>query len=125
MSRRMERVDQLIRDELSQLIPVQMTEWGLDAMVSVTEVKTAPDLSLARVFISVLGTPEEKSAVLTKLGGAAGYFRRILASRLFIRKVPEISFRSDESIERGSRLLELLDQVAAEEEKEPPQRKRG
>ncbi len=115
MTRRMERVNQLIRDELSQLIPAQMKNFGLDMMVTVTEVVTTSDLSSARVFVSVLGTPEEKKEVLAKLSGSAGFFRKELASRLFIRKVPEILFRADESIERGIRLIELLDQVATED----------
>ncbi|MBI4334951.1 MAG: 30S ribosome-binding factor RbfA [Chloroflexi bacterium] len=116
MSRRMERVNQLIRDELSQLIPGYLKDSAPGSMVTVTEVVTAADLGSAKVFISVLGDPEEKKAVIDKLSGGASFFRHELASRLYIRKVPELLFRSDESIERGSRLLELLDQVAAEED---------
>lgn len=122
MSRRMERVNQLIRDELSQLIRAYLKDSGPESMVTVTEVVTAADLGSAKVFISVLGSSKEKREVLDKLTGAAGFFRKELASRLFIRKVPELLFRADESIERGSRLLELLDQVAAEEEGKNPAR---
>lgn len=119
MSRRMERVNQLIRDELSQLIRRHLKDSVSSSMVTVTEVVTSADLGSAKVFISVLGGPQEKKEVFDKLSGAASFFRHELASRLFIRKVPELLFRGDESIERGSRLLELLDQVAAVEEKKP------
>lgn len=123
MSRRMERVNQLLRDEISQLIRHHMKDSGFEFMVTVTEVVTAADLGSAKVYISVLGTPQQKKEVIEKLSSKAGFFRHELASRLFIRKVPELLFRSDESIERGSRLLELLDQVASEEEKKNPARK--
>lgn len=123
MSRRMERVNQLIRDELSQLIPNLMRDLGSELMVSVTEVATAADLGSAKVFISVLGTPEEKKKVVEQLSAAAPSFRKALAGRLFIRKMPELLFRADDSIERGSKLLELLDKVAAVEEPEMPANK--
>ncbi len=119
MSRRMERVNQLIRDELSQLIPNLMRDLGSEFMVSVTEVSTAADLGSAKVFISVLGTPEENRKVVEQLSAAAPAFRKALAGRLFIRKMPELLFRADDSIERGSKLLELLDKVADEESERP------
>ena len=115
MSRRIERVNELVRHEVSNLISTELKDPRLGHIVSVTEVDTAADLRSAKVFVSVLGTPEEKDEVVKTLSAAAGFFRKELGSRLRIRYVPELLFRRDDSIERGAHLLELLDQVASED----------
>jgi ribosome-binding factor A len=115
MSRRIERVNELLRQEVSQLICRELKDPRLALIVTVTEVNTSADLSAAKVFISVMGTPKEKEEALTSLTAAGGFFRKELASRLSMRRVPELIFRRDDSIERGAHLLELLDRVAAEE----------
>jgi len=76
--------------------------------VSVTDVVVNEDLSLAKVFVSILPTGEERERALQVLGGAAGFVRRELAPRLGLREVPEIRFALDESIEHGARVEELL-----------------
>ncbi len=115
MTRRIERVNELVRHEIGDLVTTELKDPRLGCIVSVTEVDTAADLRSAKVFVSVMGTPEEKDEVLKTLSAAAGFFRKELASRLRMRYVPELIFRRDDSIEKGAHLLELLDQVASED----------
>jgi ribosome-binding factor A len=81
---------------------------------SITGVELSHDLRYAKVFVSVMGSPEEQRENMRGLESANGFLRRELAQRLTIRHVPEISFRLDESIARGARVLDLLKQVEQE-----------
>ncbi len=118
MTRRTEKINELLRKEISQLLSRQVKDPNLDFFVTVTEVVTSADLSSAKVYISVMANPEERAAVIERLSLAAGFFRKELSSYLPIRRVPELSFRYDDTIERGAHLLQLLDQLAAEREGE-------
>jgi ribosome-binding factor A len=68
-------------------------------------------LSQAKVFVSVMGTPEEKASTFKVLRAASRFLQRELRRRLTIRRIPELSFIADDSIERGARILELLQQT--------------
>ncbi len=114
MTHRVERVNSLIRQEISELLQRQIKDPRLGNFIAVTEVVTSADLKHAKVFVSYIGSEEEKRETLKALSSAAGFFRRELAKRLKLRVVPELSFHWDNSIERGSRLLQLMDEVAAE-----------
>ncbi|OGO43048.1 MAG: ribosome-binding factor A [Chloroflexi bacterium RBG_16_58_8] len=114
MSHRIERVNTLIRREISELIQHQLRDPRLDAFVAVTEVVTSPDLKFARIYISSIGGQQEKDKVLGVLNAAAGYLRTELARNVQLRHTPELSFHWDNSIEHGDRILRLLDQVNAE-----------
>jgi len=114
MTRRIERVNELLRAEISELVQRHLKDPRLGSLVSVTEVVTSPDLRHAKVFISVLGTPEERAEAVKGLEAAAGFLRHELASRLDLRHIPVLSFREDASIERGARVLQLLKEVSEE-----------
>jgi ribosome-binding factor A len=113
MSRRTERVNQLLREEISELLR-QAKDPRLDSFVTVTEVIISPDLRHAKVFISILGDDKEQKRVLAGLAAASGFLRRQLASRLTMRFVPELAFLRDDSIERGSHLLQLIDEIESQ-----------
>ena len=110
-TRRRERVGELIREELSDLIRREVKDPRLSGLISVTEVVTSPDLRHARVFVSIMGTEEEKQQVEKGLAAAKGFLRKGLGERLTLRYTPELIFQRDESIERGSRLLQLIEEV--------------
>ncbi|MEE8471203.1 MAG: 30S ribosome-binding factor RbfA [Dehalococcoidia bacterium] len=110
--RRMQRVNDLIREEISELLRREVRDPRLGGLISVTEVITTPDLRHARVFVSVMGTEEEKKQAEKGLAAAAGFLRRGLGERLTLRSIPELSFERDESIEHGSHILELIKKVA-------------
>ncbi|MFC1871742.1 30S ribosome-binding factor RbfA [Chloroflexota bacterium] len=114
MSRRIERVNSLIRDEISVLLQRQVKDPRLGGFISVTVVETSADLKSARIFVSRIGEEADKKAVMGGLAAATGFLRSELAKRLNLRRVPELSFQWDDSIERGDRLLRLIDEVSTE-----------
>ena len=116
MSHRIQRVNSLIRQEISELLQLQVKDPRLGNFIAVTEVATSPDLKHAKVYISFLGSEDQKQTALSALAGASGFFRRELAKHLRMRRVPELSFHWDDSIERGDHLAQLIDQVSAEYE---------
>jgi ribosome-binding factor A len=115
MSRRAERVSNLIRQEISELLQLQVNDPRLNSLISVTRVVTTDDLRQAKVYVSVLGDVDKRDEVLKGFRAASNYLRRELAGRLLLRRVPELSFYSDDSIEGGAKILNLIEQVAAEE----------
>jgi len=116
MAHRIERVNSLIRQEISQLLQRQVKDPRLGNFIAVTEVSTSADLKRAKVFISHIGSEEEKQETLSTLASASGFFRRELARRLKLRYIPELSFQWDDSIERGDHLLQLIDGVTSEKD---------
>lgn len=115
MTHRVERLNSLLRQEISDLLQRQVKDPRLGSFISITAVEISPDLSFAKVFISRLGTEAQKRETITVLTAAAGYIRRELADRLKTRKIPELSFRLDESIEKAARVLRIMDHLNEEE----------
>ncbi len=112
MTRRRERINELIRKEISELLRREVKDPRLKGFITITEVSVSPDLRHAKVFVSVMGTKEEWKHSLDGLAAASGFLRRELGERLSLRYTPELSFERDQSIEQGSRLLELIKKVA-------------
>ena len=114
--RRIGRIQEQLRIELSEIIEREIQDPRI-GLATVTAVKVSPDLRHARVFISVLGDAEQRKKTLQGLSSAASYARRSLSQRLHhLRRVPDLTFAYDESIETGSRIEELLDQIKPEDE---------
>ena len=111
MTHRIEQVNKLIRRELSDLLQRQVKDPRLDTFVAVTDVSTSTDLRHAKVFVSHLGTEAEKQEILRVLESASGFLRKELAQTLKMRRIPELSFCWDDSIEKGDHILKLIDQV--------------
>ena len=116
MAHRIERVNTLIRKEISELIQQQLRDPRLDDFVAVTEVSTSPDLRRAKIFVSSLSGKQEEQKILAVLNSAAGFLRTELARKVTLRRIPELSFEWDDSIEHGDHIIQLLDQVNTEEE---------
>jgi ribosome-binding factor A len=115
MTRRAERISSLIRQDIGELLQAHTNDPRLKALISVTQVQTSADLKNAKVSVSVLGDKKQVEDVLKAFRSAAGYFRHELAKRLTTRVIPELTFELDESIERGVRISNLIDQVVAED----------
>jgi ribosome-binding factor A len=115
MAHRIERINNLIRQEISELLQRQVKDPRLGTFVAVTEVVTSPDLRHAKVFVSCISSKEEKQETLSALAGASRFFRKELAKNLRLRRIPELSFHWDDSIERGDHLLRLIDQVSSQD----------
>lgn len=116
MAHRIERVNSLIRQEISELLERQVKDPRLGNFIAVTEVVTSSDLKYAKVFVSSIGNEEEKQEVLSALTSASGFFRRELAKRLNLRNTPELNFYWDDSIERGEHISQLIDEVISEQD---------
>ena len=114
MARRIERVNKLIRQEISDLLQRQVKDPRLGSFVAVTNVSTSSDLRYAKIFISRIGGDEGRQETLSVLSAASGFFRNELSRRLKLRRIPELSFRWDDSIERGAHLLKLIDEVSTD-----------
>ena len=120
MTQRRKQVERLIRAEVSELLSRQVKDPRVKGLVTVTEVSTSPDLKQAKIFISIMGDENEKGEVLQGLNSASGFLRRELAKRVSLRHIPELSFEKDDSIERGIRLSQLIEQVSAEDSESGP-----
>ena len=119
MAHRIERVNSLLRQEISELLQREVKDPRLADFIAVTEVSASPDLKFAKVFVSCLGSNDAKQEILGVLGSASGFFRRELARRLDLPRIPELNFQWDDSIERGDRLLQLIDKVSKESTPDP------
>jgi ribosome-binding factor A len=108
-----------MRHEISELLQRQVKDPRLSSFVTVTEVSISSDLRHARVFVSHIGSEEEKQGTLNALVSASGFLHRELTKRLRLRRIPELAFQWDDSIERGSHLLELIDRVASDSTHKP------
>jgi len=120
MAHRIERVNSLIRQEISELLRRQVKDPRLGNFIAITSVSTSSDLRHAKVFVSRIGNEEEKQEMLSVLAAASGFFRNELAKRLRLRRIPELSFQRDDSIERGEYLLKIIDEVSTDSRTEQP-----
>ena len=108
-SRRVSRVNELLREELSVIIQRSLKDPGVSqGMLSITEVLVASDFSYATVYVSHLGSAVERKESLAGLERATHWLERELYRRLSIKRAPRLIFRHDDSIERGIRISETL-----------------
>ncbi|HUJ34901.1 MAG TPA: 30S ribosome-binding factor RbfA [Solirubrobacteraceae bacterium] len=106
---RMRRVDEAVRAVLSDAIAKDLQDPRV-GFVTVTAVKTSPDLRHARVYVSVLGDAQARSDTLDGLRSAHGFLQGRVAAELSLKNTPTITFEYDESIDRGMRITQLIDQ---------------
>jgi ribosome-binding factor A len=119
MSQRTERLDELLRQEIGAMLEREIADPRI-GFATVTEVETTPDLRHARVWISVIGGATERETTIAGLEHAMVFIRRELGTRLRIRRIPELHVRLDDSIERGTRVLRLLDSLESGLEPDVP-----
>jgi ribosome-binding factor A len=113
MSERMRRVDESLRQVLSEaLLELKDPRIGF---VTVTGVETSPDLRQARVFVSVLGSERRREATLEGLAAAHGVLQSRVARELRLKRTPQLTFEYDPSVERGVRMTRLIDELSADE----------
>ena len=105
---RMRRVDEAVRAVLSDAITKDLKDPRI-GFVTVTGVKTSPDLRHARVFVSVLGDEPVRQDTLAGLRSAHGFLQGRIGQELSLRRTPALSFEYDDSIDHGMRITELLD----------------
>jgi ribosome-binding factor A len=104
---RMRRVDEAVREVLSDAVAKDLKDPRV-GFVTVTDVRTSPDLRHARVYVSVLGTPEEREASLAGLRSAHGYLQGRVGAQLRLKHTPQLDFHYDDTAERAQRMERLL-----------------
>ena len=110
-SRRTERVNVLLRQQLSEIIARDMNDPRLAHIITIVNVGVSRDLNHAKVFTSVLGKLEERKAAVETRNRASGFLRRELIARLSMKTIPFLSFIQDDSIEQGPHLLNRISEV--------------
>lgn len=122
MSRRTRQVGEVIREELTDIIRREVKDPRVGFM-SITAVDMSPDLRSARVFVSVLGTDEERTATLTALRSGSLFIRHHLKPRLHLRQIPELDFRDDRSMERAEEIARAITEVRKLDQSSKPRSK--
>lgn len=112
-SRRVKRLNEQLKRELAVRLRTELRDPRVQG-VTVTGVRTAPDLTHARVMVRVLGDDGARDAALVGLEAATPYLRKAMGQSLRIRRIPELDFEIDASLERAARIEELLDEVRPE-----------
>jgi ribosome-binding factor A len=111
--KRLDRVNQLIKEEVSMLLQRELKDPRL-GFVTVTDVETTKDLRQAKIFVSVLGTEEQWRASLQGLASARGFIRHWLREHLDLRVTPTLDFRADRSMEHAAHIQAIFRQLARE-----------
>lgn len=114
--KRINRISEEVKKVISQLLYNGIKDPRINSMVSVTKVEVTRDLSYANIYISVLGSEEEKASALEGLQSAKGYIRKEIGRNLKLRHVPEPRIFLDESIEKGIEMTELIKEVNKDSE---------
>jgi ribosome-binding factor A len=120
-SRRVSRVASLIQQEVSGMLLHDIKDDRVGAgIVSVTDVDVSGDLQHAKIYVSIYGTDEARAETMAGLKSATGYVRRELGQRIRLRRTPEVVFIEDRALERGDRMLTLLNQLSQERQNKEP-----
>jgi ribosome-binding factor A len=108
-SRRIERINHLLRQELADLLTREVKDQTLHtALISITDVETSPDLRQAKVYFSVYGDEEVVRTAHAHLKRASGFLHHGLKERLDLRHIPHLEFVLDQSLARGDRIMRLM-----------------
>ena len=114
MSRRTDRINGVLRQEISLMLSRELGDPRLSGVVTITKVDTTTDLHHAQIYVSVLGDQARKQTVLKGINSATGFIRRELRGRLSLRHVPDLDFVLDESLEDAVHIFKLMDGLLLE-----------
>jgi ribosome-binding factor A len=118
MSNRTLRVNELVQRELSDILRKRYQNESV--AITITEVRVAPDLRDARVFVSIVGDDEFAEQKLKWLRGIAGQIRAEIGRRIVLKYLPKFEYRLDQSVSRGARILQVLDEIEPPQPREEP-----
>src|SRR5689334_25284750 len=110
MTDRTRRLDELLREEISEVIRRDVDDPRI-GFHTITDVEVAPDLRHATVWVSVIGTPDERKQTIRALGHAMPFVRNRLG-KLRLKRIPEFHLREDDTAARGTRVMKILDELA-------------
>jgi ribosome-binding factor A len=122
MKHRLDRVNEVMKRELSELILRELTFTA--KLVTVQQVDVAPNLKQAHVYVSIIGSEEEQHAAMAKLHDNRLMLQKEMSKRVILKYTPQLHFRLDESVERGTRILSILEDLQlppeSDDAAEPP-----
>lgn len=117
--KRTDRLNSLLKEVISEVIKRDVRNPHVAELITVTRVEITKDLHYAKVYISVIGTDEQKKETLTALQSAAGFIAVNSSQKVVMRYFPELTFKLDDSVEKHMRIEELLYKVNRERETRP------
>ncbi|MBI4533567.1 MAG: 30S ribosome-binding factor RbfA [Candidatus Melainabacteria bacterium] len=106
------RVAQQIKRELAEMLRRDLKDERISGIISITEVELTGDCRYARIFVSVYGDDADKQGTMNALTDNTSYIRGELCRRLKLRFAPEVSFRPDDSLERGAKVSQILAKIS-------------
>ena len=109
----MRRVDEAVRQVIGDAVASELKDPRV-GFVTVTDVRTSPDLRHARVYVSVLGSEKKRASSLEGLDAAHGVLQRQIAAELRLKRTPQLTFQYDPSVERGVRMSKLIDELVTD-----------
>ena len=115
MSRRTDRINEQLREEISTLLARQINDPRLKRVVSITHVVTSSDLRSAKVYISVMGREDTRQAALEGIRSAASFLRHELRNRINMRHTPFLTYELDSSMEEADQVLRVMDRIRTDE----------
>ena len=115
MPRRIDRINELLRTEISHLIAREIKDPRVAGVISITEVVVSSDLRSARVYVSVMGRQADRQSALDGIRSAASFLRRELRERVNLKHTPHMIFVLDDAIEEADRITRLMDGFTPEE----------
>ena len=118
MSRRTDRINEQLREEISTVLARQIKDPRLNSVISITRVESSSDLRSAKVYISVLGNDKQRKEALDGLQSAASFLRREIRDRINMKHTPFMTYILDDSIQEADHLLRLLNDVKSEDTSE-------
>jgi ribosome-binding factor A len=110
VTQRTDRIDELLRQEIGSIVSREVADPRI-GFATITKVETTPDLRHAKVWVSVIGQPVERTATIAALGRAMPFVRRELGRNLRLKRIPDLHVELDDTAERGTRVLHLLDEL--------------
>jgi ribosome-binding factor A len=110
MTQRTDRIDELLRQEIGSIVSREVADPRI-GFATITRVETTPDLRHAKVWVSVIGQPKERVATISALGRAMPFVRHELGRTLRLKRIPDLHVELDDTAERGTRVLQLLDEL--------------
>ncbi len=118
MTQRQQKLRELLKEQVSEILHRELKDPRL-GFVTVTDAEITADLRYAKVFVSIMGTDDERESSMAVLKNSQRFVRQAFAKRVSMKVLPEIEFRLDTSVDHGVRILELLEQIKREDKTEP------
>jgi ribosome-binding factor A len=118
MKHRLERVNEVIRRELSEIVRREVVFSA--PLVTIQSADISPDLKSCQIYVSVIGNDEQKKEVISRLLEKRKHLQHLLMKRVVLKYTPQLHFEIDHALERGDRIMQILDEIEIPPDNSPP-----